>query len=93
MINKNSPNALTSLINIYLFVWEEEEKKKEKEETFKQSLMQAFPSKASEIWSRDENALGEEYEQISPATLEEFVSIEEFLSKIDNMNAEDLEKT
>ena len=55
--------------------------------------MQAFPSKASEIWSKDQNALGDEYEQIVPKTMEEFVSIEEFLSSIDNtMNAQDLEK-
>lgn len=55
--------------------------------------MQAFPSKASEIWSNDENALGEEYEQISATTLEEFMSIEDFLSKVDNMNAQDLGNT
>lgn len=74
-------------------MWEQEDQKIEKEESFKQSLMQAFPSKASEIWSKDQNALGDEYEQIVPKTMEEFVSIEEFLSSIDNtMNAQDLEK-
>lgn len=79
------------MLNIYLFAWEQEDKKEDKEENFKQSLMQAFPSKASEIWSQDENMLGEDYEQIVPETFEDFVSIENFLSKIDNMSAKELE--
>lgn len=55
--------------------------------------MQAFPSKASEIWSQDENMLGDDYEQIVPETFEDFVSIENFLSKIENMSATELEKS
>lgn len=52
--------------------------------------MQAFPSMADEIWNQDENALNEDYEQIIPTSMEEFVSIENFLSNLE-MNAEDLE--
>lgn len=81
---------MTSLINLYLYIWEKEDEKEEKESTFKQSLMQAFPSMADEIWNQDENALNEDYEQIIPTSMEEFVSIENFLSNLE-MNAEDLE--
>lgn len=55
--------------------------------------MQAFPSKAKQIWEEDENSLNEDYEQIVPTTQEEFISIEQFLSDIQNMNAEELKET
>lgn len=54
--------------------------------------MQAFPSMADKIWNQDENALGDEYEQIVPTSMEEFISLENFLSNLE-MNAEDLEKS
>lgn len=54
--------------------------------------MQAFPSMAKEIYDADEDALGDEYEQILPTTMEEFVSLEDFLSTIYTANAEDVVK-
>ena len=80
------------MLNLYLYIWEKEDEKEEKELIFKQSLMQAFPSMADQIWKQDENALGDEYEQIVPTSMEEFVSLENFLSNLE-MNAEDLEKS
>lgn len=80
------------MLNLYLYIWEKEDEKEEKELVFKQSLMQAFPSMADQIWNQDENALGDEYEQIMPSSMEEFVSLEKFLSNLE-MNAEDLEKS
>lgn len=91
-MRKNPLNQLTSLLNTYLFIWEKEDERDDKEESFKQSLMQAFPSMAKEIYDADENALGDEYEQILPTTMEEFVSLEDFLSTMYTANAEDVVK-
>jgi hypothetical protein len=75
-------------------VWEREDQAEEKETMFKQSLMQAFPSMTEKIWgiNEDDEALGDNYEQIIPETMEEFVSLEKFLTNLE-MNAEDLEKS
>lgn len=80
------------MLNLHLYIWQKEDEKEQKESIFKQSLMQAFPSMADKIWNQDENALGDEYEQIVPTSMEEFISLENFLSNLE-MNAEDLEKS
>jgi hypothetical protein len=54
--------------------------------------MQAFPSMAKEIYKKDENAIGDEYEQIIPTTMEEFQSLEDILESIQTMNAEELKE-
>jgi hypothetical protein len=78
-------------MNIHLNFWENEDKHIEKEESFKQSLMQAFPSMAKELYTEDENAISEEYEQILPKNMEEFQSIEDLLNEIHTVNAEQIE--
>lgn len=86
---------MIDLINIYLTIWETEDQLEEKEESFKQSLMQAFPSMAKQIYGEedDDNALGDDYEQILPSNMEEFRSLEDLLNNIQEMNVEDLEKS
>lgn len=54
--------------------------------------MQAFPTMAKEIYEKDENALGDEYEQIIPSTMEEFKSLEDILESLQTMNAEELKE-
>ncbi len=55
--------------------------------------MQAFPSMTEKIWGGgDEDELGDDYEQIIPETMEEFVSLEKLLSNLE-MSAKDLEKS
>lgn len=47
------------------------------------------------IWgidNKDDEALGDNYEQIIPDTMEDFVSLEKFLTNLE-MKAEDLEKS
>jgi hypothetical protein len=81
------------LINLYLYIWEKEDDADNKETLFKQSLMQAFPSMTEKIWGGgDEDELGDDYEQIIPQTIEEFVSLEKLLSNLE-MSAKDLEKS
>lgn len=56
--------------------------------------MQAFPSMAKQIYGEEEDdALGDDYEQILPSNMEEFRSLEDLLNNIQEMNVEDLEKS
>lgn len=78
-------------MNSALLIWEIEDEYENKNEQFKQSMVQAFPTLYQEIYDLDKEDSLEGYEQIIPTSPEEFYSITDFLNGLHLMSTEELE--
>ena len=79
-------------MNSALLIWEIEDEYENKDEQFKQSMVQAFPSLYDEIYGLNKDDSLEGYEQIVPTSPEEFQSINDFLEGLHIMSPSELEK-
>ena len=59
-------------MNSALLIWEIEDKYENKNEQFKQSMVQAFPTLYQEIYDLNKDDSLDNYEQIVPTSPEEF---------------------
>lgn len=78
-------------MNSALLIWEIEDEYENKNEQFKQSMVQAFPTLYQEIYDLNKDDSLDGYEQIVPNSPEEFQSITDFLNSIHTMSTEELE--
>jgi len=78
-------------MNSALLIWEIEDEYENKNEQFKQSMVQAFPTLYQEIYDLNKEDSLDGYEQIVPTSPEEFQSITDFLSGLHIMSTDELE--
>jgi len=78
-------------MNSALLIWEIEDEYESKNEQFKQSMVQAFPTLYEEIYDLNKDDSLEGYEQIVPESFEEFQSITDFLNGLHIMSTEEME--
>lgn len=78
-------------MNSALLIWEIEDEYENKDEQFKQSMVQAFPSLYEEIYDLNKDDSLDGYEQIVPTSDEEFQSITDFLNGLHIMTPNEMD--